>query len=43
MIAHDFTPNPKGAKPSLPVPLWPQRSLPDDRSDFTRDSESTGA
>ena len=42
MSGHDYTPNPKGAQPSYPVPLWPQRTLPDDRSDETRDAAATG-
>ncbi|UHQ21927.1 hypothetical protein LVB77_14760 [Lysobacter sp. 5GHs7-4] len=29
-------------KPVLPKPLWPTKDVPDDRSNFTRDTESTG-
>lgn len=29
-------------KPATPLPLWPVREPPADRSDFTKDNESTG-
>jgi hypothetical protein len=48
-LEHDITPSPRGAKHIQvchPYPLCPPlqgHNAPADRSDFTRDDESTGA